>query len=64
MLNFTCPRCDVSLREEDCLTWDDPHDAAWDRLPLATVRFFCWACSWQHDWTVKVVAAEPAKLPA
>ncbi len=63
MPNFTCPRCDVSLREEDCLGWIEPYSPMWDRHHYLTVRFYCWACTWSSEINVKV-ATEYVELPA
>ena len=65
MPEFHCPRCNATLREEDCLGWIEPYEPAWDRHTRLTIRFYCWACTWSSDICVKTAnKTDEVELPA
>ncbi len=63
MLEFKCPRCNATLREEDCTIWDLPVEPEWDRIPRGAIRMECWACTWSVEWDAKFIALAEAVLP-
>lgn len=59
--NWTCPRCNTGLREEDFVVWDLPFSPLYERNSKSMLQVSCWCCTWKASWQVDEVT-EPTEV--